>query len=389
MSLAVVTLARAIIAILLWPSFAVFAANYQPKSDDEVLFVIPKGLTPSSAPVTADIGQSDPEGTEIVVAELLAQARKSGDPRLYGQAQAKLTPWWKDKELSGRLLLHRANIKQFNHQFQPALVDLRKFLQKDPLDLKGQLMLMSVHLVLGQFEDAARACQAIGQINVMIQKICTAGVLSQSGKSDEALTILQPLEGLIEIRFRAVLPYFVWTMADAYARQGRLDDAVKYYGIGLELSPNERFALAALADLWFDKNESQKTLIALKEQTQHDGLLVRLAIAQRRGGDPGLASSVAELKARFEREGLRGASRHDREGALFQLHVLGNGKEALQLAKANWEVQRETTDVRIYLDAAVAEKSETDLKDIVNWMKKSGYRDATCTSILKKAGFEF
>ena len=388
MNFLLVLLLRTAVASLLWSSLDVFAADYQPKSDDEVLYVIPKGLSSSPASIASEVKTSDPVLIEVQVAEILARARSSGDPRLYGQAQAMLTPWWNDSELSGRLLLHRANIKQFNHQFQPALFDLHKFLKEDPLNLKGQLMLVSVYLVLGQFDEAARVCQAAGQINVMIQQICTAGTLSLTGKSDKALAILQPLEGLIQMRFRALVPYFVWTMADVYARQGRLDDAEKYYKLGLELSPNERFALAALADLWFDQNEFQKTANALKDQIQHDGLLIRLAIAQKQIGAPGLAASVAELTARFEREKLRGASRHDREGALFQLHVLGNGNAALQLARANWRVQHESTDVRIYLDAAVAEHSVNDLKEIVAWMQKSGYRDATCTGILKKVGFE-
>ena len=60
------------------------------------------------------------------------------------------------------------------------------------------------------------------------------------------------------------------------------------------------------------------------------------------------------LKARFDASHARGDVVHRREEARYRLYLEDDARGACDLAKANWDVQKEPWDARILLATAVA-----------------------------------
>ena len=114
-------------------------------------------------------------------------------------------------------------------------------------------------------------------------------------------------------------------------------------------------------------------------------MLLRAAIAAKQGGHKTLATVYRrQLVARFQAQHLRGSRLHEREEALFQLVVEGNAKQALALAVANWEVQKEPEDARILLHAALAANDADGVATIVHWLETTGMQDIRLQSLLRQ-----
>ena len=73
------------------------------------------------------------------------------DPRYYGYAQAALAPWWGLADPPSEVLLLRAAIRQSRHEFDPALQDLSRLLEKDPRDPQAWLMQAVILIVRGDY----------------------------------------------------------------------------------------------------------------------------------------------------------------------------------------------------------------------------------------------
>ncbi|MEP6891974.1 MAG: hypothetical protein ABI955_14880, partial [Nitrospirota bacterium] len=64
-----------------------------------------------------------------------------------------------------------------------------------------------------------------------------------------------------------------------------------------------------------------------------------------------------------------------REEARFTLVLLANPREALLLAQANWEIQKEPWDARLLLESALASGDFTAAKPVVDWLRTNQVED--------------
>ena len=99
-----------------------------------------------------------------------------------------------------------------------------------------------------------------------------------------------------------------------------------------------------------------------------DGLLLRLALAQKALQWPEADTTVATLRARFDASRARGDTVHRREEARFQLMLNNDAEAALRLAQDNWNVQREPADLRILAEAAHATGDAAALEMVRQWL---------------------
>jgi hypothetical protein len=90
------------------------------------------------------------------------------------------------------------------------------------------------------------------------------------------------------------------------------------------------------------------------------------------------------VAARLSSQGNRTEAKHGREIAMFQLYVEGQPRLALESARTNFELQREPIDVQIYIDSALAAKSQTDLDVIKRWFGASGFVDHRLTERMRR-----
>jgi len=124
-----------------------------------------------------------------------------------------------------------------------------------------------------------------------------------------------------------------------------------------------------------DENRPDEVILLLKDETRSDGLLLRLALAEKAIGVPTLNNKIAVLAARFGASRQRQDARHKREEARFTLTLLNQPREALKLAQTNWAVQREPWDARVLLESALSAHDLIATKQVTDWLQKSKLED--------------
>jgi hypothetical protein len=163
--------------------------------------------------------------------------------------------------------------------------------------------------------------------------------------------------------------------------------AERHYKLALAQGVTDQFLLAAYADFMLDGGRGAEVLVMLKDWTRSDVLLLRLALAAKATGSPALAEHAAAMKARFDAATLRGDKLHQQEEARFLLHVLNKPREALAVARENWQSeQREPRDARILLEAAIANADAAAAAPALQWLERSGHEDALLRQLASRLG---
>ena len=104
-------------------------------------------------------------------------------------------------------------------------------------------------------------------------------------------------------------------------------------------------------------------------------MLLRLALAEAALKAPEADKHREMLKARFEASHERGDVVHRREEARYELGLEHDADKALELAKANFGVQKEPWDVRIYLESAKAAKKPAAAKEVIDFVRTNHLED--------------
>ena len=139
----------------------------------------------------------------------------------------------------------------------------------------------------------------------------------------------------------------------------------------MALGITDGYLLAAYADFLLDRGRPAEVLVLLKDKERSDLLLLRLALAAKAAGAPGLAAWSSDLAARFDAARLRGDTVHQKEESRFALGLKGDKARALTLARENYAVQRECADARILLEAALAAGQPQAAEPVLKWMAES------------------
>jgi hypothetical protein len=121
----------------------------------------------------------------------------------------------------------------------------------------------------------------------------------------------------------------------------------------------------------------------LEGRESNDGLLLRLALAEEAAKLKGADAHRALLQARFDASRARGDVVHRREEARFALGLEHDAPRALQLAKANWDVQREPWDARIYLEAALAAGDRSAARPVLEWLDRTHLEDPAIAKLVE------
>ena len=62
-----------------------------------------------------------------------------------------------------------------------------------------------------------------------------------------------------------------------------------------------------------------------------------------------------------------------------------NPKRALELAKKNWQIQKEPADARTYLEAAIAMKDKSAIATITDWIALNQLQDAALNHLISNS----
>ena len=332
-----------------------------PTDPNEVLEVLPGGGTSSrERSETAQLRRvlaADPKNLPAAVrlARIDIQlSRQHADPRYLGQAQAVLAPWWTDDAPPAVLVL-RATIEQSLHDFDSALQHLDLALRAEPENAQAWLTRAVVLTVTARYDEARASCaKVLPLLDPLTFTICDTQVDALLGKARPAYERLAATLSGSRAASRDMREWAVGVLGEYADRFGDTAKAEEHFKEALAIAPDDAYVRGALADLYTDAKRYDDAIALVKDQEANDALLLRLAIAERRANRREAAGHIAMLAARFEASHARGDVVHRREEARFELELRDDPKRAYELAKANWDVQKEPWDARIFLAAAKA-----------------------------------
>lgn len=377
------------------------AAPRTPTADQEVIERLPARLPGAASrvrtaarPPTADLALA-----LLQAREAIGQARRTGDPRDWGRAQALLAPWWAQPEPPAAVRLLRATIRQAQHDFTGALTDLGTLLDPRrpaatlPLQAQAELTRAALHQVQGRYAQARQGCErlagpayaALGDSVAQPAQACLAELDHLQGRrsarqADAQLARLGPADDAWLALLRAELAQ---RAGDSAARAEAL------YRTATAGRAPSLYALAAHADWLLEQGRRADVTTLLAGYEEADALLLRLAIARHgparhgpaRLAAPARGDDITALQARFDAALARGDRGHAREQARFALDLLGDARQALALAEANWAWQREPADALLLLRAASAAGQPQAAEPVRQWAREQGFADARWSRI--------
>ena len=365
------------------------AAPYIPNSDAQVLERLPTRNDPTQRVLVSLRSQLQRDPRNLPIAAELARryinmARLDADPRYLGYAQAALAPWWARPNPPPEVLILRATILQSTHRFSQALADLDLVLKTDPRNGQALITRATVLQVQGSFEDARKTCaQLAGLAADLVVRICLANVANLTGNGRTSYLSLRNAFESSGNADAALQDWILTVLAEMAVRLGDSAVAETHFRRALALAPTDNYLLGAFTDFLLDHGRNEEVIALLKDKTRADGLLLRYALALKNSQSPAATKAISELRDRFAAAAMRGDTVHQREQSRFELQLMKNPKLALQLAQANWAVQKEPADARIFLEAAAAIDDRAAAQPVLAWLKQTGLEDASLEQLKK------
>jgi Flp pilus assembly protein TadD len=361
---------------------SVFSKPYIPASDRDILERLPYKSSDASQREIRTMSQAlreTPDNAELAAGlarRHIEQGRATSDPRFFGYARAALSYWWDANDAPVEILVLRATLHQNQHRFDQALADLNLALARAPQHGQARLTKAVVLQVRGEFDAALQECRALGlRAELIVTTTCIASVQSLSGDLAGSYTRLISMSQQIASQPPALRAWVLSYLADMAARLGQWAAAETHYREALATDATDAFLLGAYADMLLDRKRPTEVIELLQGQERADGLLLRLALAQRASGDAEWQNSRDQLAARFAAAKLRNDRVHLREEARFTLHLLDRPNAALALAQENWAIQKEPADARLVLAAARLANQRNAAKAVRDWVSVKRLED--------------
>jgi hypothetical protein len=356
------------------------APRYRP-TRDAVILELPAGM-----PRVAAAEPTDADSVAARAAAFTALARKTRDARWFGRAEALVDPWLARPEATPRILVIGADLAQQRHEFTRARGLLDRAVAEDPRDPGARIQRANVALLLGDPTAARADCvAAIRSAAALPGTICLASSMTGTGSVARARRLLAPL-GNTAAAVPAMAQWLMLTESDLALRDGDREAATGYLIRALALAPDHEETRARLAELWIRSGEAARALPLTQGSNPSAALLV-VRIRAAEGIDPAQASL-----ARRDLDGLlaltrrRGAGQHLREEAALALYVDRDAVRALELARKNFGQQKDTPDLHLLADAAIAAGDRQALAELRAWLARTGFEDRVTAARLARAG---
>ncbi|OLF38212.1 MULTISPECIES: tetratricopeptide repeat protein [unclassified Psychrobacter] len=344
-----------------------YAAPFIPKTDQQILETLPSDSPPARYLSSDDFLSSQNTNNPKQTSQLLERAYLQGDPRALGQAKAQLDHL---TDQSVETLMLRARALQSDHKFSEAKEMLKQILTKDTANPDALLTLSSLLVVQGQFEEAIDYCNKLVDPELRVYELaCQAQIQSMTGQLEQAKQTLSGLAAIAPGLDTSTARWIYLMQADAALRSQDTPLANEVFSV---MDAQTVPALMARADWLLSKGEYQKVHQLLKDHTDKDALLLRLIAAQIKLRDPKSEQNLALMQERTEVWQIRKENAHRREQATYAM-LANQIDSALQLARNNWQQQRETADIEIYTRAAIQAGSQKDIEVIRQFIKDTQF----------------
>ena len=394
-------------ATLAWPFFqwvttacaatalagAAIAAPRVPATDDVIVETLPyvAGWGLQERRLRRELAQRPRDEHAAIAAAkgYLELARSQGDARYAGRAVGVLQAWESSstETTPTAVLVMRATVAQFLHDFDGAESILKTALSREPENAQAWITLATILRVRGRYTESDAACRSLRNVGPALYGVAclaeNAGLRGEHAAARGALQELLAAPSLQGSKNAGTRQWLLTSVAEIEELAGRPADADTAYRQALE-TERSGYLLLAYSDFLQRRNRASEVPALLANEPRSDAVLLRLAAARRRGSGEALSPDARELQARFEAAALRPGTTtgHAREEALFALDVQGDPRQALALARLNVQLQREPIDMLLFARAAVAAQDEAARREVKTLLQKTGLKDARIDAIL-------
>jgi tetratricopeptide (TPR) repeat protein len=364
------------------------ATPITPTRDDEVIDVLPAmtGSRIEARRLRRQLAQTprDPALALLAARRYLDQAHELGDPRFAGMAMSAIEPWHEDATMPDDVLLMRATLQQYLHEFDASAASLQRLLARPGAPRpQAWLTLATVRRVQGRYADSDAACRQVAGAGAALHaNACLAENLALRGEVDRTRATFTNLLGDSR-QPPATRAWLGTSLAELEQRAGRAPAAEAAFHAALKLDP-DAYTTLAYADFLIDQKRPAQALALLKGQPRSDAVLLRLAIAGKQANAPTAVADVAEMRERIALANERPDAKvfHGREQAMFALAVDGDAARALELARGNVAHQREPLDLFVFAQAAHASGQAAAIEQAKRLTSEIGLVDQRIKAIL-------
>jgi thioredoxin-like negative regulator of GroEL len=210
--------------------------------------------------------------------------------------------------------------------------------------------------------------------------VCFAQLLGATGQLAQGERLLAALIDR-DIGRSPLRGWALWVMADFADRRGDIASAERSLHAALAATPENEGVRSALVDLLLARGAAREAMTLLDLPAPSVGLLARKAHAQAQLHDDRLAATRAQIDELLTLASRRGERPHLREEALLALDVEHDAARALELAKRNFEIQRETIDARLLVRAARTQGDAVALAEVSRWLRETHFEDRVLTGL--------
>ena len=189
-----------ICALALAGGIGAHAAPIVPAHDSEVIEVLPavSGSRAEARRLRKQLAQQpkDPMLALAVAKRYLDQAHELGDPRFAGMAMSAIEGWTDEATMPDGILLMRANLQQYLHEFDASASSLQRLLARPSAQPRSQawLTLATVRRVQGRYADSDAACKQVAQAGAALHaNACLAENAALRGDADGARATFKQL----------------------------------------------------------------------------------------------------------------------------------------------------------------------------------------------------
>ena len=361
-----------------------------PKSDDEILVVLPQAFMANRDELSKlrDRLNGNPDDLKLaadVSSRYLALGNRTGDPRYYGYARAAINKWW-ETDATAEVLKIRAKLKEKDHLYDDALTDLQSAVEQSPKDAQAFIEIGNIYRVKGQYADALKIGDHLQSMAGDIPAaLCRAPVMAQTGKAQEAYDLLSKILPEAKEKFPSAVQFILTIRAEIADALGRKAEVNEHFEDGLNRDAGDTYLLRGYGDFLLDQRKAAEALVLLREHTNDTGILLRAAIAARESGELELANQwTDELETRFKEIRLRGGVPHGRFESRLELKLKDNPQAALKIALENWHKQKEVRDSRNALEAAIAANDPAAATPVIEFLQSNNNEHVTLKNLIKQ-----
>jgi Flp pilus assembly protein TadD len=358
-----------------------FRAPFTPEHDDELLQLVPSTTDPAVAALFDLRARLATSKQDLALALQLADAyvdygRQVGDAHYAGYAEAVIAPWLARSSSPARVLVTQATILQYRHQFAEARVLLDAALKVDSREGQAWLTLATLDMVQGDYAAAGKDCvQVSASAGFQWGLACSANLRAYTGNARQSLALLQQAGVGAAHMPAGQQAWLQGLMAESALRLGDWPLAETYYRAALGFAPQDNFLLVSYADFLLDRGRPAEVLPLLATHLQSDTAFLRIVLAEAALHAKQTQLDTWTMAARFQALKQRGSDFFGREQARFALELQHDPTSALDLARRNWQVQREPWDTRLLLEAALAADQPRAALEALEFIHKSKLED--------------